>query len=49
MIEYQNFVGVDIGKFNFVVATHGKNTTKEYENTTDGIVKFVADFKDNQF
>jgi len=46
MIEYQNFLGIDIGKFNFVVAVHNKKTTIEYENTADGIAKFIVDYKD---
>ena len=46
MVEYQNFVGIDIGKFNFVVAIHGQGITKEYENTTDDITKFLDEYKD---
>jgi hypothetical protein len=32
MKEYHNFIGIDIGKFTFVVATHKNKKTKEYEN-----------------
>ena len=34
---YTNFVGLDIGKFNFIAAIYGSKTTKEYENTAEGI------------
>lgn len=43
MTFYSNFIGIDIGKFNFVVNTHGLNTTKEYENSDTGINDFVKD------
>lgn len=46
MKEYQNFIGIDIGKFNFVVAVFNKKTTLEYENTLDGISSFIKDHKD---
>jgi transposase len=46
MIEYQNFIGIDIGKFNFVSAVHNKKTTQEYPNTSEGICKFITDYKD---
>jgi len=45
MIEYQNYIGIDIGKFNFVVAVYNRSVTKEYENTADGIAKFLNDYK----
>ncbi len=44
MKEYNNFIGIDIGKFNFVVATHKKKQIKEYENNDLGISKFMKDF-----
>jgi transposase len=46
MKTYQNFVGIDIGKFNFVVAAHGTKTTVEYENSSAGIGEFMAAHKD---
>jgi len=46
MKEYQNFIGIDIGKFNFVVALFNKKTIAEYENNLDGITKFIADYRD---
>lgn len=45
MESYNNFIGIDIGKFHFVVALHGQKLTKEYENTTQGIEQFLKDFK----
>lgn len=38
-------MGVDIGKFSFVVAVHGQKKTKEYNNDSSGIKSFI---KDNQ-
>lgn len=43
MKEYHNFIGIDIGKFTFVVATHKKKQTKEYTNNYSGISKFMKD------
>lgn len=43
MTVYTNFLGIDIGKFNFVVAIHGNKTTTEYENSSIGITKFIED------
>lgn len=45
MIEYQNFIGIDIGKFNFVAAVYDKKHTTEYKNTTEGITQFIVDYK----
>src|SRR5688572_9855636 len=45
MKSYNNFIGIDIGKFNFVVAIYGKKLTKEYENTPFGIDKFLNEFE----
>ncbi len=42
---YHNFIGIDIGKFSFTVACHGKNTVKEYDNTPQGIDDFLKEFK----
>jgi transposase len=44
--KYHNFIGIDIGKFNFVVALHGKKEEpKEYENTSEGHDKFIKENK----
>jgi len=45
MSEYQHFIGIDIGKFSFVAATHKTKKTREYENTTLGMKTFMKDFK----
>ncbi len=45
MSLYNTFIGIDIGKFTFVVAVHGDKKTKEYENTPIGISTFLKDFK----
>lgn len=43
---YNNFIGLDIGKFNFVANTHGQKETKEYPNNSAGIKEFLKDHKD---
>ena len=45
MVEYNNFIGIDIGKFNFVVNIFGQKTTKEFENTDSGIASFIKEYK----
>ena len=45
MSLYNNFIGLDIGKLNFVVASHGSKETKEYNNDNDGIAAFMNDYK----
>jgi transposase len=45
MALYSNFIGLDIGKFDFVVAVNGNKNTKEYENTPYGIKDFMKDYK----
>ncbi len=45
MSLYNNFIGMDIGKRNFVVAVNGQKETKEYNNTTQGIKEFIKDYK----
>lgn len=46
MSFYNNFIGIDIGKFNFVVANYNVKNTTEYENTPTGINTFMSDFKE---
>ncbi len=46
MILYNNFIGIDIGKYSFVVASYGGQDTKEYENNHAGIDMFIEDHKD---
>lgn len=45
MTLYNNFVGVDIGKFSFVVAVHGQKQIKEYDNDSSGIKSFIKDYQ----
>lgn len=45
MSFYKNFIGIDIGKFNFVTSVHGSNQTYEYENNPAGIAKFISSHK----
>ena len=44
---YNNFIGIDIGKFNFVVGVHGQKETKEYNNRMQEIKEFSKDYKNN--
>lgn len=46
MTLYNNFVGVDIGKFTFVVAVYNQKQIKEYNNTSDGIKEFMKEYRD---
>ncbi len=46
MTLYNNFIGIDIGKYNFVVASYGGKDTKEYENNHAGIDIFMNEYKD---
>ncbi len=45
MSLYKNYVGIDIGKFEFVISVYGKKVTKSYENTVEGIDKFIKEHK----
>lgn len=45
MTLYNNFIGVDIGKFNFLVAVHGQKQTKEYDNDASGVNAFIKDYR----
>lgn len=44
MKVYNNFVGIDIGKFEFVTRLHGSNETKKYTNRVEGIDEFIRDY-----
>ena len=44
MTLYNNFVGVDIGKFSFVAAVYNQKQTKEYDNDASGIKAFMQDY-----
>jgi transposase len=41
---YHNFIGIDIGKFNFVVAVYNRKETKEFENNPEGIANFLEHY-----
>lgn len=45
MTSYNNLIGIDIGKFNFIVALHGDKKIKEYENNLTGINSFLEDYQ----
>ena len=45
MKSYNNYVGIDIGKFSFVVAIHNQKLTKEYDNDAAGIKAFMQDYR----
>lgn len=45
MITYESFIGIDIGKYNFVVALHGNKKVDDYENTPCGIAEFIKAYK----
>jgi hypothetical protein len=42
---YNNFIGLDIGKFNFVVAIDGKKETKEYNRPLSKLVNVIQNYK----
>lgn len=42
---YKNFIGIDIGKFIFVVASHGRKKTGKYTNDSSGFKSFMHDYK----
>lgn len=43
MAVYTHFVGIDIGKFTFVVSVHGARTTIEYQHSAAGIAQFIRE------
>ena len=45
MKDYHNFIGVDIGKFSFVVSVYNNKETKEFENNPQGIRLFLEHYK----
>lgn len=45
-LVYHNFIGIDIGKFSFVVAVHAQKNIQEYENNLTGINQFLDDYRD---
>ena len=43
MTHYQNFIGIDMGTFTFVVAVNDTKKTIEYENSPAGISQFIEE------
>lgn len=46
MVAYKYFVGIDMGKFSFVVSQHSSKVTTEYENSSVGIAQFINEHHD---
>ena len=42
---YQNFVGIDIGKFEIAVAVHGVKSVNTYKNESSNLNKFYQEYK----
>ncbi len=42
--SYQNFIGIDIGKFKNVVAVHKQKNAVEFDNDTAGWQQLFQDF-----
>ena len=40
---YNNFIGIDIGKVEFVITVHLSNKISTYKNNPDGIEKFYQE------
>lgn len=45
MIPYKDFIGIDIGKYTFVVAIQGSKKIDDYENSPRGINEFIKTHK----
>ena len=45
MKKYHNFIGVDIGKFSFVISVHNSKEIQTFENNAKGIKLFLAKYK----
>ena len=43
---YNNYIGIDIGKFDFVVSLFGTKGTETYSNDDSGIEDFLEQYKD---
>lgn len=44
MALYNTFIGIDIGKYNFVVGINGHKSTKTFSNTDEGITLFFKEY-----
>lgn len=47
MTSYNNFIGIDIGKFEFVAAVHGSKATKGYVTDKKGFKNFCKDYREH--
>lgn len=45
MKDYHSFIGIDIGKFSFVVSLYNTKETKEFTNSSEGIELFFERYK----
>lgn len=45
MKSYHDFIGIDIGKLNFAVVLNSTGKYREYDNTPQGIAKFLREYK----
>lgn len=45
MSLYNSFIGIDIGKFEFVVAVHGSNKVSSFKNDLSGFKVFFKEYK----
>lgn len=41
MKTYQNFIGIDIGKFSFFISIQGQKEVVEFKNDAEGINNFL--------
>ena len=46
MSDYQAFIGIDIAKVSFVVATSNSKSTREFPNNKEGFKSFLETYKD---
>ena len=46
MKSYNNYIGIDIGKFEFVVSVLGTKGVKTYPNDAEGIERFIEGTRD---
>lgn len=44
-MAYHSFIGIDIGKNEFVTALHGEKSVRSYQNTAQGNADFLSDYR----
>ncbi len=47
MSNYHTFIGIDIGKFEVVVGSHGSKTTQSFSNSSAGFKAFFKTYRKN--